>query len=277
VTVEQLRAACETMPFLAEKRLVIIEGLLARFEPKGRPARKKTARPSPQEEAYKPLAEAIKKLPPFTELVLIDGEINPRNPLLLEIMPQAKIKSFPLLKGEQLKEWVAKRLAAQGKAGGISAKALTLLVRLVGSDLWTLSNEIEKLIAYTGGRAMVDAILELRVGAAQETLQQLFRQGMAPAQILVMLARQARIIFLMKEMREHGKSRAEIQSKLGLRQDFILRKAWEQADSYSPARIRDVYHQLLDTDIAIKTGRMDGELALDVLIAQLGQRGAVSA
>jgi DNA polymerase III delta subunit len=38
-----------------------------------------------------------------------------------------------------------------------------------------------------------------------------------------------------------------------------------------------VYHQLLDTDIAIKTGRMDGELALDVLIAQLGQRGAVSA
>jgi DNA polymerase-3 subunit delta len=78
-------------------------------------------------------------------------------------------------------------------------------------------------------------------------------------------------------MRERGKSRAEIQSKLGLRQDFILRKAWEQADSYSPASIRDVYHQLLDTDIAIKTGRMDGELALDVLIAQLGQRGVVSA
>jgi DNA polymerase-3 subunit delta len=297
VTPEQLRAACEIVPFLAEKRLVIVEELLERFEPKGRAPKKKVKNQNDQEDAVKPIADGIKKLPPFTELVLTGGKLNDRNPLLHEIMSQAKVKSFPMLKGNQLGQWIERRLASQGKGNSISPKAAALMVRLVGNDLWTMANEIDKLLLFTGGRQieeadvkavvsnaqdasifnMVDAILELRVGAAQELLQQLFRQGMAPAQILVMLSRQVRIIFQVKEMRKQGKSRGEIQSKLGLTQDFVLRKAWEQADGYSPARIRDVYHKLLETDIAIKTGKMDGELALDVLIAELGQRGAVSA
>jgi DNA polymerase-3 subunit delta len=297
VTPEQLRAACETVPFLAEKRLVIVEGLAERFEPKGRTPKKKSPRQSEQEEAYQPIAEGIKHLPTFTELVLIGGKINDRNPLLQEVMSRGKVKSFPMLKGPQINQWIEKRLAGQGKAGGISAKALVLLVRLVGNDLWTMANEIDKLVLFTSGRQigeadvkavvssaqdasvfnMVDAILELRVDVAQELLQQLFRQGMAPVQILVMLSRQARIIFQVKDMRERGTSRSEIQSKLGLTSDFVLRKAWEQSERYSPARIREVYHKLLETDIAIKTGKMEGELALDVLIAQLGQGGMVSA
>jgi DNA polymerase-3 subunit delta len=297
VTKEQLRAVCETVPFLAEKRLVIVEGLLERFEAKGKNAKKKSSRQGDQAEAYQPIADGIKQLPPFTELVLTDGRVNDRNPLLREIMSVAKIRSFPMLKPNQLGQWIERRLALQEKGSSISSKAEALMIRLVGNDLWTMANEIDKLILFTGGRAieeadvkavvssaqdasvfnMVDAILELRVGAAQELLQQLFRQGMAPAQILVMLSRQVRIIFQVKDMRERGRSRGDIQSKLGLTSDFVLRKAWEQADKYSPSRIRDVYHKLLETDIAIKTGKMEGELALDVLIAELGQRGAVSA
>jgi DNA polymerase-3 subunit delta len=125
--------------------------------------------------------------------------------------------------------------------------------------------------------AMVDAILESRVGAAQEMYQRLLRQGMVPAHLLVMLARQARIIFQVKEMRARRKSRQEIQTKLGLNSDFLLRKAWDQADRYSPSRLRELYHKLLETDVSIKTGKLDGELALNILIAELGQKGAVSA
>ena len=78
-------------------------------------------------------------------------------------------------------------------------------------------------------------------------------------------------------MRGRKKTRNEIQSKLGLTSDFVLRRAWEQADRYTPARLREVYHRLLETDQSIKTGKYDGELALNILIAGLGQRGAVSA
>lgn len=295
VTPERLRAACETVPFLAEKRLVIIEGLLERFEPKVKNGRKKSSRPPDQPEEYREIAEGIKRLPPFTELVLISGRINERNPLLRELMSVARIKSFPLLKEFPLRQWVERRVTGTGSA--ISPQAVALMVKFVGNDLWTMANEVDKLVLFTGGRrieeadvrsvvsyaqeanvfAMVDAILEFRVSAAQELLQQLFRQGAAPAQLLVMLSRQVRIIFQVKEMRERGKSRSDIQSKLGLTSDFLLRKAWQQADKYSPARLHELYHKLLETDISIKTGKFDGELALDMLIAELGQRGAVSA
>lgn len=297
VTPEQLRAACEAVPFLAEKRLVIVDGLLERFEPKRKNGKKKTSRQTAKVEEHPAMVEAVKNLPPFTELVLMGGKLSNSNPLLRELMAVTKVKAFPLVKGGQLNQWIERRVTSQAKDKKVSPKAVALMVRLVGSDLWTMANEVDKLILFTGERGieeedvravvsnaqeagifnMVDAIIEQRVGAAQELLQQLFRQGMAPVQILVMISRQVRIIYQVKEMRAAGKARGEIQSKLGLPSDFVIHKAWEQADRYSPARIRDVYHQLLETDISIKTGKVEGELALDVLIAELGQRGAVSA
>ncbi len=294
VTIEQMRSACETVPFLADKRLVVVEGLLERFESKAKNSRKKSSRQNDQEE-YRAIADAIKRLPAFTELVLIGGRINDRNPLLHELSALARVKTFPLLKEPQLRLWIERRVAGAG--GSIEPRAINLLIRFVGNDLWTMANEVDKLVLFTGGRrieeadvravvsyaqeasvfAMVDAILEFRVGTAQELLQQLLKHGMAPAQLLVMLSRQVRIIFQIKEMRGKGRSRGDIQMKLGLTSDFVLRKAWEQADKYSPVRLREVYHKLLETDLAIKTGKLDGELAFNILIVELGQKGTVSA
>ncbi|MFC1942384.1 hypothetical protein ACFLWU_04110, partial [Chloroflexota bacterium] len=52
---------------------------------------------------------------------------------------------------------------------------------------------------------------------------------------------------------------------------------WDQANKYSLARLKEVYHRLLEADLSIKTGKYDGELALNILIAEVGQRGNVSA
>jgi DNA polymerase-3 subunit delta len=297
VTPEQLRAACETVPFLADKRLVIVEGLFERFEAKGRVSKKKSNNKTDEAKDWQPIADAIKNLPPFTELVLLGGGIKAANPLFQALAKAGKVKTFPALKALQINQWIEKRVGAQSQ-GGISKKAVDLMVRLVGNDLWTMANEVDKLILYTGGRAieeadvkavvssvqdasvfnMVDSIIESRVAVAQELMQQLFRQGMSPTQILVMLARQVRIIFQVKDMRDSGRSRGEIQTRLGLTSDFVLRKAWDQADRYSPSRLKEVYHKLLDADIAIKTGKYGSpDLVMDILIAEIGQRGAVSA
>lgn len=295
VTLEQLRNACETVPFLSEKRLVIVEGLLERFGAGNKAGRRKSSRQAGPPEEYKAFIDGIRQLPEFTELVLIGGDIRTGNPLLRELSAMTRVRAFPRLRQSQLSQWITQRVKEAG--GSISPPAVNLLVRFVGNDLWIMASEVDKLVLFTGGRrieeadvravvsyaqeasvfAMVDAVLESRVGAAQELLQQLFKQGMAPAQILVMLARQVRIIFLLREMRSRGESRADIQNKLGLTSDFVLRKAWEQADRYSPARIREVYHRLLEADLSIKTGRLEGELAINILITELGQRGAISA
>jgi len=295
VKLEQLKNACETVPFLSEKRLVIVEGLFERFSGQNKKGSKKASGPSAQSEEYKAIAACIKKLPEFTELVITGGEVKAGNPLLRELSGSVRIQSFPLLKKAQLDQWIAQRVKTAG--GSISPQAVDLLGRFVGNDLWTMSNEVDKLISFVGGRrievedvkaavgyaqeasifAMIDAVFEFRVGVAQELLQQLFKHGAAPAHILVMLSRQVRIIFQIKEMRRCKKTRGDIQSKLGITHSFAFGKAWNQAERYSTARLREVFHRILETDVSIKTGRLEGEVALNILLAELGQRGAVSA
>ena len=74
-----------------------------------------------------------------------------------------------------------------------------------------------------------------------------------------------------KELRKERKSEAEIRDKLGLTSDFVLRKILGQADRYPWQRLREVYHQILETDLSIKTGKYGGKLALNILIAELCQ------
>ncbi len=294
VALDQLRNACETVPFLAEKRLVLVEGVLERFEPPKKNDKKKAPRPAAHLEEIKKIVDIAKALPPFTELVFISGSVKSGNPLLRELSAVAKTRVFPLLNKNQLTEWVERQVKRAG--GSISSPAVSAIIRFVGNDLWAMAGEVDKLILYTAGRRieeadikavvsyareekiyeMVDAVLELRAGAAQEALQQLLQQGMAPAQLLASLSSQVRTIFLVKEMRNQGKSRNEVQTKLGLNSDFLVRKAWEQSEKYSPARLRELYHRLLEADVSIKTGKLDGELALDILVAELGQQGAVA-
>jgi len=293
-TVDQLRTVCETVPFLAEKRLVIVKGLLERFEPKSKPRRpKKSTSASNQQNEYKSLVAYISKIPDSTMLVLVDGRIRSDNPLLRELSAKAKVMSFPRLSGTRLRQWIQRRVMEEG--GSISPQAVDLMAKLVGSDLWIMSNEINKLILFTSGHrieeeniktvvshtqesnvfAMVDAILEFKAGTAEESLQQLLQRGAAPAYLLVMLSRQVQMIVRTKELGKQGKSKIEIQNRLGLTSEFALNKTLEQADRYPLERLKDIYHKLLEADLAIKTGKYDGELALTILIAELCQRGKI--
>ncbi len=290
LSLAQLRSICQTVPFLTEKRLVVVEGLLARFEPKGKSTpRKKTKQVTNQENEYKSWAAGISQLPESTILVLIDGKVASNNPLLTELSGKAEVKRFPLLREASLRQWIQKQVREEG--GSISPQAVNLLAKLIGSNLWIMANEIKKLVLLTSGRrieeedvrtlvsyaqetnvfAMVDAILEFKSGIAEKLLQQLLREGAAPAYLLFMLARQVRMIVRAKELRSQGKPEVEIQNRLGLSSEFALRRTLEQAGRHPLSRVIEVYHKLLETDLAIKTGKYDGELALNILIAELGQ------
>ncbi len=289
VTLSQLSAACETFPFLAERRLVIVKGLLARFEPKRRSGQKKTARLPNQQNQYKLMADCLGQIPDSTIAVLIDARAGSHNPLLRELSGKAEVKSFPLLRGARLRQWIQRRVKEKG--GSISQQAAELLARMVGSNLWVVASEMDKLALFTSRRqievedvktvvsyaqqasvfAMVDAILEFKIGPAERALQQLLREGAAPAYLLVMLSRQVRMIVRAKELRRQGKAGMEIQNKLGLTSEFVLNKTLEQADRYTLARLKEVYHRLLEADLAIKTGKYDGALALSILVAELCQ------
>ena len=120
---------------------------------------------------------------------------------------------------------------------------------------------------------MVDAILELKVSTAERSLQQLLQTGTAPAYLLVVLARQIQRLVRVKEMKNGGLGDTEIQNKLGITLPFLWRKVSEQAGRHSLQRLIAIYYKILETDLAIKTGRFDAELALNVLVAELCSKG----
>ena len=287
VTLDQLRIVCDTVPFLGGKRLVVIKGLLERFESKGRPGRQQKTRRTGQADESKSLGDCINKMPDSTVLVLLEGSLANNNPLFKELSDRAVVKTFPLLKSDKLRQWVQRRVKEEG--GSISPQAVDLLTRFVGGDLWIMASEINKLVLFAAERrieaedveaivsyaqqtsvfAMVDAVVEFKAEMAQRLLQQLLQRGAAPAYLLAMLSRQVRMIVRARELKKQRKSGVEIQNKLGLRQEFALRRTLEQAGRYSLPRLKQVYHRLLEADLSIKTGKYDAELALDILVAEL--------
>ncbi len=291
VTVDQLRTVCESAPFLAERRLVIIKGLLERFEPKGRPSHQtKAKKVSKQRDGHETLGAYISTIPDSTVLILIESGIKGNNPLFKMLSGKAVVKSFPLFKPAELRQWIEKRVAEQG--GSISTQAVTLLMRLVGSNLWIMTSEIDKLVLFASGRrieeedvkavvsyaqqvnifAMVDAIVEFKAGVAEKLMQQLLQRGATTAYLLVMLSRQIRMIVRARELRSQRKSEAEIRNRLGVTSEYVVRKTLEQANRYSLPRLKQVYGQLLEADLSIKTGKYEGELVLNILVAELCQR-----
>jgi DNA polymerase-3 subunit delta len=204
------------------------------------------------------------------------------------LAPLAKIKGFPLLNDRNLSDWVHGRIKEGG--GNISLAALKLLVGLVGADLWVMSGEIDKLLAYSSDKvitednvkqltsyareanifALVDAILEGRRSQAQQLLHRLLQEGASPSYILAMIMRQLRLIVMAKD-RGRKRSQPGISDSLESISDYSLEKATRQAKAFTLERIKKAYDQLLEADIGIKTGKYEGDLALDLLVVELGQ------
>jgi DNA polymerase-3 subunit delta len=269
----QLMDACLAMPFLGSHRLIIVEGLLGRLEEGG--------------EEWLALKEQVATMPQTTVLVLVDGQIKRGNALLRGLAPLASVKEFPLLKGAALEGWIRKRVARGG--GTISPQAVRLLATQVGENLWVLASEIEKLLLYTLGRrieegdvrgvvsyareasvfSMVDALIEGRASRAATLIHQLLQEGVAAPYLLVMITRQLRLLLQAKELSLKGMAVSEIKKRLGLASDYTLTKALEQSKRYSMRRLEQVYRKLLETDLSIKRGIWKGELALDLLVAEL--------
>jgi DNA polymerase-3 subunit delta len=288
LTLTELRNRCDTVPFLSSHRLVIVDGLLARFEPKqSRPrSGKRVTKSGGGLGEWQDLADYIGHMPATTVLVLVDGEVKGHNPMLKQLAPLGKARNFPLLRDRNLKAWIQQRVKEED--GDINSQAVDLLAELIGGDLWAMSGEIQKLLLYCQERpiseddvgqltshvqeanifALVDAVAEGRTELAQRVLHRLYHDGMAPTHILVMITRQFRLIAQARDL-EPGLSRPQIQDRLGLKSSYPLDKTLRQARLYDLDGVKRAYGKLLETDLAIKTGKYNDKLALELLVTEL--------
>ncbi|MCJ7669896.1 MAG: DNA polymerase III subunit delta [Dehalococcoidia bacterium] len=286
LTLGELRNKCAAAPFLSSHRLVIVDGLLGRFEVKQSRPRSGKGKLENGLGEWEGLASYIKQMPETTALVLVDEEVKGQNPLLKKLSPLAEVRTFPLLRGRDLKAWIQQRVREEG--GDITPQAVNLLAELIGGDLWAMNGEIQKLLLYSQERpiseadvrqlvshvqeanifALVDAVAEGRTELAQRILHRLYYEGMAPTYILTMITRQFRLIAQARDL-ELGLSRLQIQDRLGLKSSYSLDKTLSQAKLYDFEGVKRAYDKLLETDLAIKTGKYSDKLALELLVTEL--------
>jgi len=281
----ELVGTAQAMPFLAEKRLIIVDGLLRLYNER---ARGPNARKPPREASeWEAVVDALRGLPPTTDVVFQDAEVTPRNPLLAAFRAIADVQRFDPLPPDRLRRWLDEQARERGVV--FSPTAQSLLVDLVGPDLWTLHNELEKLSLYAHGRTVseadvtslvaatrevrifgaVDAVVERNASLALRRLQALIARGeVEPIQVRAMLARQTRLMLLAQELVRAGVPQQELGGRLGLN-GYPLQKTLDQSRRYSWQQLVWLHDKLLEADIATKTGALDEETALEVLVAEV--------
>ena len=292
LTLDELVATCDTVPFLGEKRLVMVKGLLSQFEASASSRSRQRSAPDRTTGLgqWEGLPDYLRKVPETTDLVFVEGRLGRANPLLARIRSIVTVRTFPLPSPADLRHWIRRR--ATSKGGDIEPGAVNLLAETVGGNLQTLDNELEKLSAYRAGQAIrqhdvrevvsytkeanifasVDAMLEGRSGIAIKLAHQLLDSGRPPSYLLSMMARQVRLLLVAKDLKARGVPSAQIGQRLGL-SDFPLRKTLDQEKGFTTEQLTQIHNKLLEADVSIKTGAVDEELALDLLITQVSSGG----
>lgn len=206
VTLDELINACNTLPFLTDRRMVIVEDLLQRLAGQGRSSRSEEENALAEEEADEPPAKSedmqklldyLPQLPPSTRLLFVETRPLGRNHAVLKAAAKSKdayVREYST-KDVNLRDWV--RARAQSRNIRINRDAADLLIALVGTvtvkkngreeripNLRGLDSELEKLAAFVNYarpittedvQAMVSASHEETIFALVDTLGQ--RQG----------------------------------------------------------------------------------------------------
>ena len=283
VSLAELEAAWSTIPFLADKRTVMVRGLLARME-RGRGGG--SARSGGIDEEWAEIGERLAIVPESSDVIFVDAAVNRGNPLLRAIRPLAQVHDFRLPSMREMPGWVRQRADRLGAA--IEPSAISALVDAIGNDTRLIDMELQKLALYRSDGmirrqdveamvsyvreanifAAVDATLEGRAGIALRLVHQLLDAGRPPTYLITMLARQMRFLIVAKDMKARGFQQDEIGRKLSI-SGYPLTKTMQQEGRFDAVRLVEIHRRLIEADLSIKTGAADEEMALDALIVAL--------
>ncbi|GAC1383793.1 MAG: DNA polymerase III subunit delta [Ktedonobacteraceae bacterium] len=308
VDLTTITTTTDTMPFLTEQRLVLVEGLPKRK--RGETAVTEASTPSAETSTKigkgkkgkksksivltragfeKALAEHVPSMPDTTVLILlVDEVIDAANPLVKAAEKHGKVIQCTLPKGTALENWITKR--AKNSGVKVSSEATALLANYIGNHLRLLANEIDKLATYVGEGKTIDAadvrklsaqvqearIFDLTDALAQRNRKQalnilhdLLSDGEPPIKLISTITSQVRSLLLVKELSQKGMRSSAIASTIGMA-PFIAEKALRQVGNFSMPQLEGAYRQLLSTDAALKRSRIEPEMALDLLVVTFG-------
>jgi DNA polymerase-3 subunit delta len=218
-----------------------------------------------------------------------EGKINKDDPLFKFIKKEGQIYEFPALTTYQIKKIIEEELSKKGFK--IEPSAKDLLIEFTQKDLWDLSSQLNKLMAYKAKERFIkkedisllvkpqievdifktiDALAQKNKKKALEFIYKHLKRGESPLYLLTMIRFQFKNLLIVKE-----KDRRKISSLTQLRKElsdihpFILEKSFWQAKKFSLDQLKNFYRKIFKIDLAIKKGKVDPQEGLELLILDL--------
>ena len=259
----------ETLPFFAEKRLIIMEdtGL---FKKGG-----------------EDLAEYLPSAPESTFFVFVEEEVDKRSKMYKAIgKSEGAAIEFSQQSDDTLARWVGGRIKKEGK--GMTQAAYNLFIAKTGSDMENIDKELEKLLCYclekdtieeTDVEAitteqiqskvfdMVDAISNHKQKVALDLYYDLLALKEPAMRIMFLITRQFQMLMIVKSMSNKGFGNKEIASKAGC-PEWAVKKYQAQGRGYSLEQLKKAVNDGVSYEEAVKTGRMNDQLAVELFIMQ---------
>ena len=272
IDVKQLIDLCETMPFFADRRVILLEDT-GFFKNKS-----------------EELADYMKELPDYLCMVFVESEVDKRNRMYKAVKACGTIAEFARQDEKTLMRWAAGILGKAGKK--ITQRDMELLLTKTGTDMGNLRMELEKLICYTEGRDvvtaedieeicttqttnrifdMVRAVTEKNQKRALDLYYDLLTLKEPPMRILFLLAKQYRQLLQVKQFAEAGLAQPEMASKLGV-PSFAVRNIASCARAYTISELEQAVKDFVDAEESVKTGRLEDKLSVELLIIKYSSK-----
>ena len=266
--VNELISLSDTMPFFSDKRLIIIEdsGFF------------KTSSEA--------LADYLPMIPDTTCIVFVEDAVDKRNRLFKKVKELGHAAEMKRQDSAQLARWAGTILAQNGRK--ITGSSMNLFLERTGDDMENIRMELEKLISYTMGSDvvttedveavttvqvtnkifdMVNAIVTRKTRLAMDLYEDLLTLKEPPMRILFLIARQFNQLLLVKEMTAKGTDRGTIASKLKI-PPFVAGKGSAQAGAFTREQILSYVKGCVEAEEAVKTGKMNDRMAVELLITR---------
>ena len=266
VPVTEIIDLAETMPFLAERRVIFLSdsGL---FKSGG-----------------EQMAQYLEAPNETTFFVFTESEVDKRSKLFKTVSSKGCAVEFTAQDETTLKRWIGGLLAKEGLK--ITESTVLLFLSKTGTDMENIQTELEKLISYCLDKGVVtsedveticttrlqdrifdmtEAVARKQTSAALSLYYDLLALKVSPLQILSMLARQYNLMLQAKELKKRGLPDREIASKIGV-PPFVVSKYLSQASKYKSSELRNALERCAQADQDVKTGLMNDKMSVELII-----------
>ena len=264
--VEQAR----TFPVFAERRLVMIKNIH-----------------ESRAEQLEVLLDYVEDPVPETVLMLTAEKIDARRKIFQLFKKNGVSIEFKKIYENQLPSFV--RDLAKSSNLSLTAGALKLFCKRVGTNLAEVQGEMEKLVGYLGERDLADEadvaaiVSDTRIesifdltdamgrgdrSTALTLLDRLLAEGQAPLMILAMMTRHFRQMWKISELVSQKVPQSELPRRVGA-SPYFLKGLMQQATRFDHRQYRQVFNRFLETDLALKSSGGEPRMQLEQLLLEI--------